>query len=239
MSNPRVLNFPSLLNARDLGGYPTRDGAQTRWRSLLRSDDLSQLTPEGLQALAEYGVETVVDLRWAEEIALMPNPIATHGEQIRYEHVSLLADTPARWRELSQNCEKEMWKCLVLERARSELKEVLGLIAAAPPGALLFHCVAGKDRTGIIAAVLLATADVQPDSIAFDYAASTDMLSNAYLQRYVDTDPSEVLENVRCPAEGVHNMLAYIDRQGGMQAYLQEIGLSESQIERLRARLRD
>lgn len=240
MHNPeRVLDFPSLLNARDLGGHPTLDGAETRWRSVLRSDDLGQLTGEGLQALADYGVETVVDLRWSEEIALSPNPVADRRIPIRYVHVSLLTSTPAQWRELSRSCEKELWKCVVLEQARSELKDVLQIIAASPSGPLLFHCVAGKDRTGVIAALLLTLADVRPEAIAYDYATSTQMLSNAYLQRYADADPHDVLENVRCPEEGVHNMLDYLERQGGIRAYLGQIGLSEEEIARLRARLRD
>jgi protein-tyrosine phosphatase len=239
MHNPqRSLSFPSLLNARDLGGYPTLDGGQTRWRSLLRSDDLAQLTADGVQALSEYGVETVVDLRWAEEIVLNPSPIGTHAPQIDYVHVSLLASTPAKWRELSKSCEKEVWKRVVLEQARAELKEVLQVIAAAAPGPLLFHCVAGKDRTGIIAALMLTLADVKPDSIASDYAESTLMLSDAYLKRYRDADPSDVLENVRCPEEGVHNMLSYLKDEGGIRAYFAKIGLSEAQIGQLRARLR-
>jgi protein-tyrosine phosphatase len=240
MHNPdRFLKFPALLNARDLGGYPTLDGAQTAWRSLLRSDDLAQLTEHGLQALAQFGVHTVVDLRWSQEIALSPSPIAGESPHIRYEHISLLADTPEKWRTLSNNCDKEMWKCVVLERVRSELRAVLGTIAAAPDGPLLFHCVAGKDRTGVIAALLLANAEVQPEAIAYDYATSTNMLADAYLRRYADTDPSDVLENVRCPEEGVHNMLAYLARHGGIRAYLKDIGLSEAQIGRLRAKLRD
>jgi|SRR5579863_900881 len=235
----RFLDFPGLLNARDLGGYPTTDGSQTRWRSLLRSDDLAQLTTAGLQALDHYGVETVVDLRWQEEISLNPSPLAEQGLRIRYVNISLLASTPARWRQLSQNCDKEMWKCLVLEQARAELRDVLRVIATASPGPLLFHCVAGKDRTGIVAAVLLALADTWPEAIAYDYAASTTMLSNAYLKRYADADPRDVLENVRCPEEAVHNMLEYLDRQGGIRGYLSEIGLSDLEIDRLRARLRD
>jgi hypothetical protein len=64
-------------------------------------------------------------------------------------------------------------------------------------------------------------------------------LSNAYLKRYADSDPNDVLENVRCPEEGVHNMLGYLEREGGIRAYLQKIGLQRPEIERLRARLRD
>ena len=234
----RVLDIPALLNARDLGGYPMLDGSRTRWRSLLRSDDLAQLTPHGLQALADYGVETVVDLRWDEEIALSPSPIVAEGCDIHYVHVSLLASNPGEWRRLIQSCEKERWKCVVLEHARPELRQVLQTIAAASPRPLLFHCVAGKDRTGLIAALLLALADVRPDAIAYDYAASTHMLSDAYLKRYANSDPSDILESVRCPEEGVHNMLEYLQREGGIRSYLQKIGLAGGEIDRLRARLR-
>jgi protein-tyrosine phosphatase len=192
----------------------------------------------GLRAFAQT-VETVVDLRWAEEIALSPSPIAGQIPAVRYVHVSLLSDTAAKWRQLARNCEKEMWKCVVLESVRSELLEVLRAIATASAGPLLFHCVAGKDRTGIIAALLLALADVEPSWIASDYAASTEMLSDAYLARYADMDPSDILENVRCPEEGVYNMLAYLARQGGVRAYLGSVGLSDEEIARLRARLRE
>jgi protein-tyrosine phosphatase len=237
--NPaRFLNFPALLNARDLGGYPTLDGAQTRWRSLLRADDLIQLTPAGVQAMAEYGVETVVDLRWPEELAANPNPFAAQVERVRYHHVSLLARTEAEWRAARRDCTKETWKCTVLERARTELRTVLQVIAHASPGPLLFHCMAGKDRTGVIAALLLALADTMPEAIAHDYATSTSRLRDAYLQRYANEHPDRVLEEVRCPEAGVYNMLEYFERVGGIRAYLQTIGLSDTEIARLRARLR-
>jgi len=109
--------------------------------------------------------------------------------------------------------------------------QVIGPIAASSPGPLLFHCVAGKDRTGLIAAVMLALADVVPDAIAYDYAVSGENLREAYLQRYVDSDPADILEVVRCPEEGVHNMLSYLAGVGGIRAYLEQIGLRAAQIE--------
>jgi protein-tyrosine phosphatase len=231
--------FPSLLNARDLGGYPTTDGAVTRRRSLLRADDLAQLSPEGLEALADYGVETVLDLRWPEEIAAAPSPVPQQLPRVRYVSVSLLADNPADWGALGGHCAKEQWKCTVLEHVQPQLKMALAAIAAAGPGPLLFHCVAGKDRTGVIAALLLALADVVPDAIASDYAASTGNLQDAYLRRYRDGDPAAIIEAVRCPEEAVYNMLDYLDRAGGTCAYLGGIGLGAGEIARLRARLRD
>lgn len=230
--------FPALLNVRDLGGHPTRDGGITRWRSLLRSDDLAQLTPKGVAALLAYGITTVIDLRWAEERELAPTPIIAAAPQIRYVHLSLLTDTAAQWRELCGECSKEQWKCLVLERGQPQLTAVLRVIAAAAPGPLLFHCVAGKDRTGLLSALLLSIADVEPAAIAADYARSTAMLSTPYLKRYPDADPAELLEALRCPPEGVYNMLAWLGQRGGTCAWLQSVGLTAAEIDALRARLR-
>jgi protein-tyrosine phosphatase len=234
----RVLEFPDLLNARDLGGYPTADGDRTRWRSLVRTDDLSQLTPTGVRALADFGIETVVDLRWDEEAASLPGPVTRDLEHVRYCRIPLLTPTEAEWREASADCSKEMWKCAVLANPRVELAGVLRAIAEASPGPLLFHCVAGKDRTGLIAALLLALADVVPEAIAYDYAVSTECLRDGYLARYGGADVEAVLEALRCPEEGVHNMLAHLAVVGGVRAYLAGLGLSESEIAKLRARLR-
>lgn len=231
--------FPSLLNARDLGGLPTVDGAVTRPRSLLRSDDLAQLSAEGLAALAGYGIETVLDLRWPEEIAATPSPVPRRLPGVRYVSVSLLTDNTADWGALGGYCAKEQWKCTVLERLQPHLRKTLAVIADAGPGPLLFHCVQGKDRTGVIAALLLAVADVVPAAIAADYAASSENLRDAYLRRYPDADPAAMLEVLRCPEEAVYNMLGYLDRAGGARAYLGGIGMTAAEVTRLRARLRD
>ena len=232
------LHFPNLLNARDLGGYPTVDGAHTRWRSLVRADDLSQLTAEGVEALADYGIQAVVDLRWPEEAARYPSPVPAALPQVRYERISLLTHTEDEWRLRSRDVAKELWKCVVLEHARLELRHVLSAIATAPEGPLLFHCVAGKDRTGLIAALLLALADAEAEAIARDYAMSSANLRDGYLKRYADADPQRILEALRCPEEGAHNMLKFLADTGGVRAYLAQLGLEQDEIERLRARLR-
>jgi len=234
----RALYFPNLLNVRDLGGYPTSDGAHTRARSLLRADDLVQLNDDGLQALADYGVRTILDLRWPEEAERHPSPVPVKLPQLRYERISLLTHTEDEWRLRSRDAAKELWKCAVLEHVRLELRQVLSFIAAAPPEPLLFHCVAGKDRTGLIAALLLALADVTSTAIAQDYAASSEYLREGYLRRYADTEPARILDALRCPEEGAHNMLRFLESAGGVRAYLVQIGLTLPQIARLRERLR-
>ena len=231
-------HFPDLLNVRDLGGYPTTDGGETRWRSLLRADDLAQLTAAGVRALTEYGVGTILDLRWPEEAARHPSPVTQALPQVRCVRIPLLMHTEDEWRLRSRDPGKELWKCEVLEHARAELRQVLAFIAAAGPEPLLFHCVAGKDRTGLVAALLLALADVRPEAIAHDYTLSSEQLRAGYLARYPDVDPARILEALRCPEEAAYNMLEFLEATGGVRAYLTQIGLSADEIARLRARLR-
>jgi protein-tyrosine phosphatase len=239
-SDPRRrLDFPQLLNARDLGGCPTLDGGRTRWRSLLRADDLAQLDTAGLRALADYGVETVIDLRWREETERHPSPVPAALPRVHYRQVSLLAPTEDEWRERSVDASKELWNCVVLERVRLELREVLGAIAAAAPGPLLFHCIAGKDRTGLVAALLLALADVVPEAIAHDYSVSSENLREGYLKRYARVEPAQILAALHCPEEGAYNMLKFLAHAGGVRAYLADIGLTAGEIAALRARLRE
>ncbi len=235
---PSALVLPGLANVRDLGGYPTRDGELTRTHSLVRADDLWQLTPEGLTALVDYGIRTVIDLRWPEEAARNPNPVPQALPQVRFLPISLLTHTEDEWRLRSRDVAKELWKCTVLERVREELRQVLAAIADAPAQGLLFHCVAGKDRTGLIAALLLALADVEPAVIASDYAVSGPNLRETYLRRYADADPQRILEALRCPQAGAYNMLRFLEEAGGIRAYLRDIGLTGSQVAALRARLR-
>ena len=235
----RRLDFPRLLNARDLGGCPTLDGGCTRWRSLLRADDLAQLSAAGLRSLAAYGIETVIDLRWRAEVERHPSPIPAALPRVHYRQVSLLTPSEDEWRERSVDATKELWNCVVLEHVRLELRQVLGTIAAAAPGPLLFHCIAGKDRTGLVAALLLALADVVPEAIAHDYALSSANLRDGYLERYAHLEPARILSALHCPEEGAYNMLKFLAHAGGVRAYLREIGLRADEIGALRARLRD
>jgi protein-tyrosine phosphatase len=239
MQAQRRLDFPALLNARDLGGCPTTDGALTRSRSLLRADDLAQLTPQGLEALRAYGVTTVLDMRWADEARRYPSQLRQVLPELRYVHLPLLAETEEEWRRRSSEVSKEAWNCMALQRAGAELRRVLTAIAAAPAGPLLFHCVAGKDRTGLVAALLLALAEATPEAIASDYAESGANLRDGYLKRYADADPARILEAIRCPEAGVHNMLSFLAAAGGVHAWLQQLGLTRRQLMALRARLRE
>jgi protein-tyrosine phosphatase len=232
------LHFDALLNARDLGGCTIRGGGQTRTRSLLRTDDLSRLTPDGLRALLDYGVRSVIDLRWPHELAHRPSIFQRGVHGVRYTNVSLLDGTETAWNAKSSGVPKETWNCAVLDHSPRECALVMRAVADAPPGVVLFHCMAGKDRTGAIAALLLAAADVEPEEIAEDYAVSTDYIRDAYLSSHPAESREAILEEVRCPPEQIYNMLEHLDRRyGGTVSYLRTIGLRSDEIQRIRGRL--
>jgi protein-tyrosine phosphatase len=235
----RKLSFPRLLNARDLGGRLTRDGLRTRERSLLRTDDLWKLTPAGARAILAYGVTTVIDLRWPEELDVRPSVFQRGASGVRYTHVSLLDGSEAAWSSKTPAVPKERWNCVALDHAGPEIAEVLRLVADSSEGVVVFHCAAGKDRTGLIAAMLLAIADVVPSEIAEDYSLSTEYIRDAYLAAHPRERWPAILEDIRCPPEQVYNMLAHLDaKYGGAAGYLRRAGLSAAELDRIRSRLR-
>lgn len=233
----RDLTFPNLLNVRDLGGCRTSDGQITHWRSLLRADDLCRLTPAGEQALFDYGVRMVIDLRWPADAQSHPNFLHREPGAIQHQSISLLGDTIQTWIATRPQRPKERFNCLVLQYFQTEVRTVLQTIAAAPEGGVLFHCVSGKDRTGVIAALLLALVHVETEIIVQDYGLSTEKLREPYLVAYPN-DREATLERVRCPPEQIHNMIAHIQEQyGDVAGYLQAIGVKDEEIMCLQARL--
>jgi protein-tyrosine phosphatase len=154
----RRLPWEGCLNARDLGGYRTRDGRETQWGAIVRSDNPSTLTDAGKAALVDHGVRTIVDLRTPSEVTEYPNPFAESGSHgIAYHHLSLVdpAGSPAPEFTTLANDYKSM-----LDRFPDQVGAIMRTIADAPEGGVMIHCMAGKDRTGIMSALLLDLAGV-------------------------------------------------------------------------------
>ena len=164
MTTTRRLDWATLVNARDLGGYPTTDGGAIRWGALVRSDSLSSLTPSGQDALVAYGIRTVIDLRMPDETASSPNPFAVAGDHgVAYHNRSFIdpAAEPATFAATLAEDYQSM-----LARFGPQIAAVVTTVAGAGEGGVLVHCAAGKDRTGLIVALLLGALEVVPDVIA-------------------------------------------------------------------------
>jgi len=237
----RRLAWDDCVNARDLGGYPTADGRQTRWGAVVRSDSLAALTPAGRDALLAYGVRAVVDLRLPAEIAEYPNPFAEPADHgVAYTNVSIVDPAAGFPPDTITLAENYLWS---LDRFRALVAAAMAAIANAPQGGVLFHCAAGKDRTGLISALLLALVAVPDQAVAADYALTAECLRPRD-QEWLENGPGERAEReallVRY-APTAQVMLEVLDRlrqrYGGAEAYLRRAGVAADDLTRLRGRL--
>jgi protein-tyrosine phosphatase len=238
----RRLAWEGLLNARDLGGYPTADGRETQWGAVVRSDNLTPLTEAGQAALVAYGVRSIVDLRGPEEARLFPNPFAVadaHG--ITYTNVPF--QDPAAYDFTEEPRSLAAVYVTMLDHYRSRVAAVMTTVADAPAGGVLVHCMGGKDRTGLVAALLLDLAGVDRETIAADYAITREYLRPRD-EEFVLNGPGDRAERERviakysARAEVMLEALEHVDdRYGGVESYLSEAGVSAERLSRLRERL--
>ena len=254
----RELRWDGCLNVRDLGGLPAAGAGATRFGSVVRSDSVEQLSQAGWASAAAYGVRTVVDLRIVDERNRFP-PLTvvpgSRGQRSDYDihtvRVSVLGDPdPDLGRHLdaigaSHSLEVEATRAVyveMLDRFHVRFTEAVRAVADAGPGCVVVHCHAGKDRTGLVVALLLAVAGVTRDSIAADYAVSAgnlSVLSQQWIEEAEDAVKREQRRRIcSSPSQAILDVLAVLDSaHGGADGYLLEGGLGETELERIRGRL--
>ena len=241
----RILAWEGCLNARDLGGYRTTDGRQTRWGAVVRSDYPGRLSPAGRQALVAYGVRTIVDLRLPLELDEHLHPFAEPGEHgIQYIHRSLITPgvpPPPDWDQMPLIDDY----IDVIDRFQDRITDVIRTISTAPDGGVVVHCAVGKDRTGITCGMLLDLVGVERETIGIDYAMSDECLASERLD-FLENGPGEREEReqfiVRTTPhpEVMVGVLEHLDREhGGTANYLFSGGMEEQDLERLAQRLLD
>ena len=246
----RTLLWDGCVNVRDLGGIPTEDGAVTRTGAVVRSDNVGALSEAGWRALADHGVTRIVDLRWPEELAEDP----PRNVDIEVVHVSVLGPNIAASLDYLRTLDAHVDAVDdiadhyafsyvdFLERNRGRFGKALAAVADAP-GTVVIHCMGGKDRTGLVAALLLRLAGVAHEDIGRDYALSGPNLAGT-LGGWLDSAPSERERRRReklsqTPATAMTRVIAEVERRfGSVEGYLSAAGVRPDQIERLRERLR-
>lgn len=233
----RRLELAGLFNLRDLGGYPAADGHSLPWRTLLRSDALHQLDGAGGVVLAGLGLRTVLDLRTQVEVDTAPS--ALDGVTAQLTHISILAgDLQALPLELDA-----IYRFMI-DECGGAIAEAIKVLAE--PGAFpaLVHCSAGKDRTGIVVALILAVLGVPDEVIAADYGLSASYLDSertpAIGQLQASTGLGEQLTKplLSSPPELILQVLARVRATSGtVDGYLLDHGVRPADLEQLRAAL--
>jgi protein-tyrosine phosphatase len=238
----RRLEWDGCYNTRDLGGLRTVDGRDTRRHTLVRSDNLSRLTDAGWQALLAYGIRTILDLRTTWERSVELSPFLQHADSpVHYVHVPFLSDDRAFAWPHTASIEEDY--ILMLREARDGISAIVQALARADEGGVLFYCQSGKDRTGLIAALVLAMLGVSADEVAADYAQSLDCL-RPLQDEWLENGPGERAEREEADAkfasrpETMRIVLQHLDAEyGGVQSYLELAGVSTAEVEHLRRRL--
>jgi protein-tyrosine phosphatase len=240
LTENRHLPLEGTYNVRDIGGYATADGQQTRWRTIYRADSLHRLSLAAQEFLLGYGLRTIIDLRLPGEVSAAPNVFATGGV-VRYRHHSVLGDTQ---RGATSTISLAQMYRHILDNAQETIAAALAILAEPDALPAIVHCTAGKDRTGLVIALLLGLARVPDATIAADYALTARYLEGDFWhearQRASASgyDWAQYQQFLACPPELMLETLGYIDeRYGGIPGYLRQIGLSETQLTALRAAL--
>ena len=243
----RHLAIEGTRNVRDLGGYETRDGRQTRWGRFLRSDGLQGVTAAGREKLLGLGLKTVVDLRRGSELAVAPSVFAGSPD-VAYHHLDMIGEGPLEEAHpLSDGAERIAHTyCLWLDLRQEAVCRILGTLAAPDALPALYNCAAGKDRTGVTSAMLLSVAGVDDDLIATDYTLSAHFLLGRHLGVLAaegNAKPEFSEEDYRrefVPAAAMSRVMRHLrDEYGGAESYMRTVGLQDEQIERLCSGLLD
>ena len=238
----RTIDLRGCLNFRDLGGYPTQDGRMVRWRMLFRSDALHLLTADDIARLRdELQIGDVIDLRSSAELRSDGRgPLA--DEAMRFHHVPLFdGDTVQRDENPAAYTLADRY-FLLAEFAKDPIARVITTLATTDSPAV-YHCAAGKDRTGVISAVLLGLLGVRDEVIVADYAATQENL-DAIIERLMANEGYQTMLSA-LPPDTLHaqpeTMITLLDRvrdrYGSMRDYARAAGVDDAAMIRLHRRL--
>jgi protein-tyrosine phosphatase len=237
----RIIPLQGCVNFRDLGGYPTRDGRTVKWLRLFRSDAMHHMT----QADAEYvsknlGVVTVIDLRNADEVQRDGRgPMA--GAPVEFYCVPFLEkrgnDPPSPSEDpVVRLGGIYQW---IFQNAGGLIAKALSKLAADGSLPAVFHCTAGKDRTGILAALILGVLGVDDEEIMRDYLLTNQRLDQLFERlRTIPGSENRPRESFAAPAKVLEQFLKELHgNYGDATSYVRAHGVTEATIAGLRASL--
>jgi protein-tyrosine phosphatase len=252
----RRLRLDGPVNFRDIGGYPAADGRSVRWGRVFRSDSLETLTPLDLARIDDLGIRLVCDLRRDEERLSGPSKVEGYG-QVRIEHLpigGIAAETKdmagrmlrGEIPEVSAAMMAEVY-LTILELHPDSFGAVVRHAADAASLPMVVHCTAGKDRTGVASALLLAALGVDEETVAADYELSNEFQARArvaVVRPQLDAagiEFAKVEAYFMAPRAVIAATLNGLrERWGGVESYLTgPAGLTPETIDRLRVNLLD
>jgi protein tyrosine/serine phosphatase len=245
-SPERLLPLTGAFNFRDLGGYPTAEGRSTRWGRVFRSDTLHELTAGDLVLLRDLGLRTVVDLRTPTELDRDGRGRLAH-EPVRHINLSVLPEESGESQAAPPPIGGDMSARYLwyLEVGGEQLAAALRLVATDEEHPLVFHCMAGKDRTGVLSALVLDCLGVVRSAIVADYVqtgARLHLIVERLRQHpvYGQNMPAAPTAPITVDGSTIERFLDGVDiRYGGATEWARAAGVSSDTLDALRRCLLD
>ena len=235
----KPLALQNAYNVRDIGYYRNRNGEKLKEGIFLRADSLNRLTMEDWLKLKQYGVVSIVDLRSPEECSRNPFDLKAAGE-IFYHSVPLFDNIQSN--DGTQKLPQSLHDLYVqlLDNSSRQIAVVLRDFLEHKSGCHLFNCTAGKDRTGVIAMLLLGLADVDEETIVADYSVSAENMEPVFagqIQAMNKAGYGAMSFLLKSEPEEMRQTLAHISQKyGSIRDYLTGI-LSTEEVNQLRRML--
>lgn len=232
--------FDGLINARHLGGYPTVGGALTLEKAFVRCENPENLTPEDLDRLCRFGIRTAIDLRSPEEVQGAPNPM-TSDSRFTYRNIPVFSTDASPEALTKSGIPMGDLYIYMLDHCRSSFQKIFTEILNTE-GGVLFHCTAGKDRTGVLSALLLLLAGVDEETVTQEYCY-TQVLLAPLVEKLKSTvpegsSPEYIREMLAARPEFIQAAIRYVkETYGSAEGYLSALGFRPEQIDALRRRL--
>lgn len=234
------LDFDGLLNARELGGMPLSNGSTFKYYVAVRSDSPSDLTKEQAQKVKDYGVTQVIDLRSEAEVANYGNCFIDFPG-VTFRNIPLFLGNPDANDDPTMNFLRTHklgdFYTLIMEQLGTRVCEAIRYIRNNE-GTTLFHCAHGKDRTGVISAILYLLAGAERENIIRNYAISYEYMRPILDPLIVNREDS-LKHTLRSDAENMVIFLNYIDTSynGSIENFLLKNGLTEKEISDLKSKI--
>jgi protein-tyrosine phosphatase len=238
VSVDRIIELEGAVNFRDLGGYATADGQRTRWRMLFRADGLSELTEADLVILRDLGIRTVIDLRTGHELEQSRFNVEAHP--VEFHHFPIIKSlTSVEDFNRAPGFLGVQYKQM-LEDGAPQIVGALSALAAPDARPVVFHGTAGKDRTGLLSALVLSLLGVPEETVVADYALSGAAMARLRAKLIVKYPNGKVLveDSDAVLSADPANMVALFahmkERFGTVTEYASAIGVPDEVVARLR-----
>lgn len=215
-------------NMRELGGYSTKDGKIIRYDFLIRSNLPKSLSEENINYLLDKKITTIIDLRNNEEIAKKPG-VFYNSNLFRYNHVKIKGDG-----KIPDSPEMVYDSYVEMIEGKEEIGKVFNIIANADDG-VLFYCNAGKDRTGVVSALILKSLGVKDKDIVLDYIASGIYLMEM-LEEFANSTQIVDIKSIIIPnPDTMFKVLSYVEKKyDNIENYLYSCGVTQKELKHIK-----